>query len=64
MLFDTSFWWGWSLIGPFNGRVDYIEFDFSTNTLYVGTHGGGVFKTLDNGKNWKSLCWYRRRRGL
>ncbi|CAM1348017.1 T9SS type A sorting domain-containing protein [Tenacibaculum halocynthiae] len=55
----------WSIVGPLTppkssigfypgmGRVNTVAFKGTdTNTMYVGTPGGGVWKTTDGGKNW------------
>jgi len=62
----------WTQLGPFNtsygsnaqnyrglGRVDRIAFHPSnTNTLFVGTPAGGLWRTTDNGSNWTNLTKY------
>ena len=45
----------WTMAGPVNigGRITDIEISPSdTNTFYIGTASGGIFKTLDHGQNW------------
>ncbi len=57
----------WSLVGPTvlptsnvsfypgMGRINSLSFDgTNTNTMYVGTPGGGVWKTTDGGVTWSS----------
>src|SRR5215471_8750769 len=44
----------WRLIGPFRGgRVSAGAIDPDPNTYYIGTPGGGVWKTTDAGQVWK-----------
>jgi photosystem II stability/assembly factor-like uncharacterized protein len=54
VLFDTL---DWRLVGPFRGgrcaAVCGVIGD--TDTYYMGSAGGGVFKTTDAGKNWKNI---------
>ena len=56
----------WQPLGPFdtpiilsngkkrgNGRVNAITFDpFDPNIIWLGTPGGGLWKTIDGGNNW------------
>jgi PKD repeat protein/photosystem II stability/assembly factor-like uncharacterized protein len=56
----------WKLVGPVSipidintgykqgvGRVDCISFDLlNTNTVYIGSSGGGVWKSKDGGVKW------------
>ena len=44
-------------IGPFRGgRSGAVAGDFSQkNTFYFGATGGGVWKTIDAGSNWKNI---------
>src|SRR5262245_7292425 len=43
----------WRLIGPFRGgRVSAGAIDPDPNTYYIGTPGGGVWKTTDAGQVW------------
>lgn len=43
----------WRLIGPFRGgRVSAGAIDPDVNTYYIGTPGGGVWKTTDAGQVW------------
>ena len=45
----------WTSIGPQGGYVSTIVIDPKTSTnLYAGTHGGGVFKSTNGGKNWSA----------
>lgn len=54
VLFDTL---DWRLVGPFRGgrcaAVCGVIGD--TKTYYMGSAGGGVFKTTDAGKNWQNI---------
>jgi photosystem II stability/assembly factor-like uncharacterized protein len=45
------------LVGPFRGgRSAAVAGDFKKkNTFYFGATGGGVWKTLDGGSNWKNI---------
>ena len=45
------------LIGPFRGgRSGAVYGDFrQKNTFYFGSTGGGVWKTIDGGSNWKNI---------
>ncbi len=45
------------LIGPFRGgRSAAVCGDYrQKNTFYAGTTGGGVWKTIDGGSNWKNI---------
>jgi hypothetical protein len=55
----------WTSIGPFNpsfsgsqgiGRVNVIEFHpTNTNIIYIGTPGGGLWKSIDAGVSWLPL---------
>ncbi len=52
--------WGatdqWSGIGPFGVNVNTLAIDPTTPaTLYSGTAGGGVFKSLDGGGSWSPM---------
>lgn len=44
-------------IGPFRGgRSGAVAGDFNKkNTFYFGATGGGVWKTIDGGSNWKNI---------
>mgnify|MGYP006168431539 FL=1 len=56
----------WQPLGPFdtpiilsngkkrgNGRVNAIAFDpFDPNIIWIGSPGGGLWKTIDGGNNW------------
>ena len=45
----------WRHIGPasFGGRIDDIEaVPGKTSTIFVGTAGGGVFRSINNGTTW------------
>jgi photosystem II stability/assembly factor-like uncharacterized protein len=45
------------LVGPFRGgRSGAVVGDFhQKNTFYMGATGGGVWKTIDGGSNWKNI---------
>ncbi|MEO7444037.1 MAG: hypothetical protein ABIT96_03970 [Ferruginibacter sp.] len=45
------------LIGPFRGgRSGAVAGDYEQkNTFYFGSTGGGVWKTIDGGNNWKNI---------
>jgi len=46
----------WRLIGPFRaGRVSAGAIDPDPNTYYIGTPGGGVWKTTDAGQVWTPI---------
>ena len=59
VLFDTL---DWRLVGPFRGgrcsAVSGVIGD--NNTYYMGSAGGGVFKTTDAGKNWTPIAENQR----
>jgi len=39
--------------GPWGGHITCIEFSDDGNTIYVGTWGGGVFRSEDGGNSWE-----------
>ena len=45
------------LIGPFRGgRSGAVTGSYKNkNTFYFGGYGGGVWKTIDGGSNWKNI---------
>src|SRR5439155_12278057 len=46
----------WRLIGPFRaGRVSAGAIDPDPNTYYIGTPGGGVWKTTEAGQVWTPI---------
>jgi photosystem II stability/assembly factor-like uncharacterized protein len=47
----------WRLVGPFRGGWATSAAGVPTrpDTFYIGTAGGGVWKTLDAGRTWKPL---------
>jgi photosystem II stability/assembly factor-like uncharacterized protein len=47
----------WRLIGPFRGGRSVAVAGDPTNkmTFFMGTTGGGVWKTIDGGKEWKNV---------
>jgi len=63
---------GWQFVGPSStdtvgiealflglGRVDRIAFHpTSANTIYIGTPGGGLWKTTDGGSSWNPMTDY------
>ena len=56
---DTTLWRGieWRLIGPAHtGRMTAVSSSTQRpNEYYVGTTGGGVWKTTDGGKTWNPM---------
>ena len=45
----------WASIGPNIGSILTLAIDPSrSNTIYVGTFYGGIFKTTDGGRNWSA----------
>src|SRR5439155_20559904 len=43
----------WTSSGPAGGNITTIAADpANPATLYVGTHGAGIYKTEDNGRTW------------
>lgn len=51
----------WSCIGPFNvsGRIRSIALHpTKSGHIYVGAAAGGIWRTTDNGNNWKPLFDY------
>lgn len=47
----------WRNIGPFRGGRSVTSEGVvkEPSTFYMGTTGGGVWKTLDNGQHWKNV---------
>ncbi len=47
----------WRLVGPFRGGWATMAAGVPTepNTFYIGTAGGGVWKTRDAGRTWRSI---------
>ena len=47
----------WRNIGPFRGGRSVTSSGVynAPSTFYMGTTGGGVWKTKDNGINWKNI---------
>lgn len=47
----------WRLVGPFRGgRADGVTgVKGSDHSYYFASTGGGIWKTVDSGKNWKSV---------
>ena len=47
----------WRLIGPFRGGWATMAAGVANepNTFYIGTAGGGVWKTVDAGRTWQSV---------
>src|ERR1700738_2707390 len=45
------------LVGPFRGgRADAVSGSLKNkNTFYFGATGGGLWKTMDGGNNWKNV---------
>src|ERR1022692_1121463 len=54
LLFSTV---KYRLVGPFRGgRSGAVTGDpKQKNTFYFGSTGGGVWKTIDGGSNWKNI---------
>jgi len=55
---DKSFTDPWIFAGPVNigGRITDIEMPATdTNTIYIGTASGGIFKTTNHGSTWTPL---------
>jgi len=45
----------WVPVGPLGAAVLTMVFDpMSSNTVYAGTFGGGVFKSTDTGSSWRA----------
>lgn len=45
----------WIGIGPDGGEVTALAIDSqTTTTLYAGTRGGGVFRTMNGGRTWRA----------
>lgn len=43
----------WTVVDPTGGQIYALLFDPTTPaTLYVGTHSGGGFKSINGGNNW------------
>ncbi len=46
----------WTRIGPDGGNVSCIVLDpLAPSTIYAGTRGGGVFKSIDKGGSWTAV---------
>ena len=47
----------WRLIGPYRGgrSVSVTGHPTEKMTFYMGTTGGGVWKTTDGGESWKNI---------
>ena len=46
----------WNRIGPEGGVIEALAVDpLSPETLYVGTWGGGVYKSTNGGDNWDEV---------
>src|SRR5436190_6770837 len=41
--------------GPYGGDVRCIAFNNATGHVFVGTQGGGVFRSVDNGDYWGAV---------
>jgi ligand-binding sensor domain-containing protein len=50
-LYSQDFWY--PLPGPYGGNILAIA-ENSSGTLFVGTEGGGVFRSFDDGDSWES----------
>ncbi len=45
----------WEPLGPFGGWVTTVAVDpFRPQVIFVGTHAGGLFKSVDRGSSWKA----------
>lgn len=53
---DDAGIWAWNWLGPGNigGRILSILFT-DNNTIYVGSAGGGIWRSSDRGANWASV---------
>ncbi len=48
----TPYWWQQNRLSG-SGRLDCVEFHPNdTNTIWVGAHSGGFWKTTDGGQSW------------
>ena len=46
----------WTSSGPAGGNITTMVADpANPATLYVGTHGAGIYKTEDNGRTWRAV---------
>ena len=46
----------WTSSGPAGGSITTMVADpANPATLYVGTHGAGIYKTEDNGRTWRAV---------
>jgi len=64
----------WNSVGPFDpafngnsgiGRVNVIEFHpTNSNIIYIGTPGGGLWKSIDGGSNWAPQTDYFTNLGI
>ena len=66
----------WELVGPIDvpdriggfegiGRVNCVAFVPSdTNTLYIGTPSGGIWKSIDGGQNWTTTSQFLNSLGV
>lgn len=41
--------------GPERFDINFMKFDEESQATYIGTYGGGLFETTDNGKTWRTL---------
>ncbi len=54
----------WQPIGPFDlsnglGRINVIQIDpNNSDVIYIGASSGGLWKSVDNGQNWRALTDY------
>ncbi|MCB0687631.1 MAG: glycosyl hydrolase, partial [Saprospiraceae bacterium] len=59
MAFDSAFYSGvkWRLVGPFRGgrSATVTGVNNNPNLYYMGTAGGGVWKTNDGGNTWSCI---------
>lgn len=60
---DKSISGNWNLLGPVGapsgggaGRVNFVRFDpTNTNTIYIGTPDGGLWKSTNSGSSWTPM---------
>ncbi|MCX6552974.1 MAG: hypothetical protein NTY02_18570, partial [Acidobacteria bacterium] len=46
----------WRSSGPYGGAVAVMAASpMNSQTVYAGTHGGGLYRSIDGGLNWVSV---------